>query len=181
MVCSKMNFAAGDKIYGSTGANSSSGEGVLELSGCGVEGLGEKCKVTSFTSTKLKEHLVYLSAERTGKLGLEFSPVTGESFATINLSGSPCLYEQIRLRGTLGADVNMNGKTIEVGKEPAEGKALTLWLPAVPIKSAWTEKSGSLVKEKEIRLEMNGGLELSEEGGFSLELAGGTEWGVFTK
>src|SRR5580700_10316438 len=167
--CTTMDFAAGAKIAGSTGANFGFGEGVLELSKCVGEGpLTAGCEVTGFKSKPLKEELAFLSSERSGELGVDFTPVS-----TKPASGD---FGEIKLVGSIVADVGKD----EVGKEPAEAKGLLLKLPTVGIRKAWLEKSGSLTEVRP-ELQWQTGEALAMSGEFSLELASGAEWGVFTK
>lgn len=178
--CTTMDFAAGAKIAGSTGANFGFGEGVLELSKCVGEGpLTAGCEVTGFKSKPLKEELAFLSSERSGELGVDFTPVSTKpasgDFGEIKLVGT-CSIKSIKLEGSIVADVGKD----EVGKEPAEAKGLLLKLPTVGIRKAWLEKSGSLTEVRP-ELQWQTGEALAMSGEFSLELASGAEWGVFTK
>ncbi len=187
ILCKTQAFAAGAKLLGSTGANFATGEVKLELSGCKVEGdnAGEKleCRLEGerIVTEPLKVKLVYLGGVgRSGKLGAYFAPVTGVVFAKMKFveRATNCLYSAEHLTGSVVAEVDSGGQSVEVGKEPAETTAMELHFPQTEITQVWVEESGVVVGKKPEQLRLYGRETLEDKS--ILELAGGPSWGVFT-
>jgi Subtilase family len=182
ITCQTQAFATGAKLLGSSGANSGAGEATIEFSGCSVEGNGKgtECSKVSepLVSKPLKAELVYQGAERTGKLGIDFTPVTEHLFMEIKFPKG-CKTEAMKVAGSTDATIYSGEKAVEVGKEPAETTAenVLTWPPleAYPV---WSEEGGKLVKAEP---EMTGaGAIFTISGSSTLELEGGSAWGVFT-
>lgn len=181
MKCTTQAFAAGAKLLGSTGANPGTGEVTLELSGCTEEEAKRAgCKVEPIKSYPLTAKLVYLNKERKGALAIEFTPVKGQKFALITVKGTGC-NEEVYVTGDLVAGLYSGGKPVEVGKEPAEAKALELKLTVEQPAVVWVEKSGELVETSAEPLSYLTGFIYFVEGAHAtLELAGSSTWGAFT-
>jgi hypothetical protein len=181
--CGEMKLASGAKLLGSTGANYGSGEATLEVSNCTVTGNGTNCNVanTTYKSTPLKLELAYHHANRTGGLLMLLSPVKGKakSFIEITFTGSGCLAKELSLTSSVGAYLEVGGKPLEVGKEPAATKVVKLQFTNENVGAAWLETSGSLVETENVELTSGSG-EFLTFGTLELELPGGAEWGVFT-
>ena len=143
--CKTQAFGAGAKLLGSTGASSGSGEVRLELSGCTVVERGNTCNKTVEEPIKtepLSAQLVYTGAGRTGKLAVDFKPVKLQKFGEIRFPGTEeCGTQEDELLGELVAELYSGGAPVEVGKEPAEGKALELHFPWVQPKEVWSRKA----------------------------------------
>jgi hypothetical protein len=181
--CREMKLASGAKLLGSTGANFGSGEATLEVSHCTVSRNGVNCEVanTTYKSMPLKLELAYHEANRTGGLLMLLSPVKGKakSFIELTFTGSGCLSKELALTSTVGAYLEVGGKPVEAGKEPAAAKVAQLHFTNQNVEDAWLETGGSLAETENVELDSAFG-EVLLSGTLELELPGGAEWGVFT-
>jgi hypothetical protein len=182
--CSSMKFASGAKLLGSTGANYAGATATLELSGCTAESSDGICELSSSTikTEPLTTKLAYpYEAEktRTGPLEMIFGPTKPSTgIAHVTFTGNSCPVEGTwPLNEYMAGYIEVGGKHVEVGKEPAAGKVLQVTFSTPNIERAWLEKSGTLEK-KYVDFETEGYL-IEYEGTLELE-AGGAEWGVFT-
>jgi hypothetical protein len=180
--CTHQSYLTGSKINGSTGANSATGEVTMKFTGCLMENDGTPCapRMQTFQTKPLKSQLVFLNKERTGSLGIVFSPVSGTTFAEIGLEGMGCQESNIKLAGSVAGYDESGNKIVTVGEEPAEATANEVNFPSTTIKIAYAEESGSLVELKP-ELEYFGVVKGSSMSGNSiLELLSGSSWGVFS-
>jgi hypothetical protein len=187
IICDSVKLATGAKLDGSTGANGGFAEGTFELSQCETRGALQGCVLEggAIKTEPLKLELVFLSSERSGPLGVDLVPInTKKIFAPLHFKpGCESVFKNLTITGSIVAHLETSkSELIEVGKEPAEAKTLQVKLPFPEVHKVWLEKGGSLTAIT-AGLERNGsGEAMSAEGIMaSLELAGGTEWGVYTK
>ncbi len=178
-------FASGAKLLGSNAGEPGTGEVTLTFSGCQILGNRAGCKVEVKSLEPLKATLVDLESAKKGPLAVKFFAKGGKPFLEIKGS-KECLPGEFveKLEGTIAAEVRSGGNStqvgglVEVGKEPAETKAIEFYFPGEPIKHVWDVKSGVGSEEK---VEWSSFYGAAVSGGdFTLELAGEPLWGVFT-
>ena len=153
ITCNKMGVAAGAKLLGSTGANFGGGEATFEFSECHVSGAGEPCEVEKETLKTLpvKIELGYSDTTRAGEIPVLLVPATKTLLAEVKLVGNGCGPTTWKWYGSLPGRIEEGKKVVEVGKEPAAAKTVTMNLGAGAggyVTKMWLEKSGSLVEEK---------------------------------
>jgi hypothetical protein len=176
--CTSAKFASGAKLLGSTGANAAGGEATIELSGCNTG--GSSCELTSSTikTEPLTIKMAYLNEARTGDMLMTFEPPKGIIGEVTFREGNCVVPGEWALGGHLVGKVEVAGKLVEVGKEPAAAKVLRITFPGLTeINTAWFEKNGALEKKK-VELVVNGSAP-PYNGALELE-AGSAEWGIFT-
>jgi hypothetical protein len=180
--CSKLTFTTGAKLLGSTGANFGSGEATIEFSGCTQQDNGSQCEINEgkIKTEPLKLELAFLNKTRTGHLAAILKPATkGHAFAKVDFTGNCTVGGEVLIAGSIAGEIEVAGKPVVVGSEPAAAKTLQIRFPSVHIREAWLEKNGTLT-EAEPALTMFGA-ELSDGGSeMELELAGSATWGIFT-
>lgn len=180
MECTTVTAAAGAKIVGSAGATSSGSEESLVFSGCRLTGFGEPCELEHKTlaTTALKGTLGYATSTRTGRLLMLLKPVSGKVFAVANFVGSGCKFHNIKLEGSIVANLSSGRNPVEVGVNEKQAKVTELDFPTTRVTQIWTESAGALTEVK-AGLTWEGGV-VGIEGWSNLELEGAPEWGVFT-
>ncbi len=175
-----VKLASGAKLLGSHAGEPGLFEGTLEFSGC--EAIGPRnCKLSEpLTSSPLKGRTMLFGEK--SKVGLLLEPKKGVTFfPSVKLTGTKC-ETTFGVTGQVAAELRSGGKTIEVGKEPAEAKTVELNFPTTHITKIWKITAGIGKEESVEELEdAPWGPVLIQPGSGvpTLELAGSPSWGVF--
>jgi hypothetical protein len=180
VTCTTLKLASGAEIIGSSGNSGSTGQQGFEASGCSVTGNGIGCKVkgSAIKSEPIKSELVYETIGLIGKLSVEFAPVSGVRFATLEFEGE-CTVTSTTVSGKLVAlflAVSTKPSPVEVGKEVENSGLCITFMPPPP--KIYLVLSGTLI-ETEPELTAFGH-EATVEGEAVIELTSGKKFGVYT-
>jgi hypothetical protein len=118
-------------------------------SGCTVHSPGQ-ANGTVITN-ELRSTLVWLEETGTEKVGNTFTPESGTTFVTLEVTGNECpefLFERYDITGNVIATVDPVKKDVEEG---------TLTLPETPHKTYWTNQTPTRVKDVDSGLLWKGG------------------------
>jgi hypothetical protein len=178
ITCTKMSAAAGSKIIGSAVGKAATAEATFTYSGCSVSGEPAECKITEVKT----QPLLGTAVLNEGKSDVEMllKPASKKTFAKIENEGkeiSGCNFLSSTITGDLVVGLREGGgknELIQVGKEPAEAHSLVISVPSQP-RWVYDEKADMEVEEL-----TDLGSRMSVAGSSTLELAGGSLWGVFT-
>jgi hypothetical protein len=178
ITCSKMSAGAGSKILGSAVGKAATAEATFTYSECYVSGEPAECKITEVKTQPLLGTLVL----NEGKSYLEMllKPASKKTFAKLYYQGKEsegCAFLGSEIKGDLVVALREGGETnklIQVGKEPAEAHSLVISVPSQP---RWVFDEKTAVEVEGLTDDAGS---FTVDGESTLELAGGSLWGVFT-
>lgn len=184
VTCTALKLASGAEIIGSSGNSGSTGQQALEASGCSVTGNGIGCKLkgSAIKTELLKSELVYETIGLIGRLSVEFAPVSGVKFATLEFEaegGGSCTVTSTIVSGKVVAlflAVSTKPSPVEVGKEVENTELYITFMPPPP--KIYLVLNGTLI-ETEPHLTAFGE-EATVEGESVIELTSGKKFGVYT-
>ncbi len=180
--CGGFSAATGAELFGSNGANASSGAATLSFVKCReLTGANKECPIEkgTITTNPLTITTAYATSSRTGKIYLLFKPAKGQPFAVIHNTGPGCEGIKTTLEGAVAMEATVAGSAIEVGKEPAEATSIQLSLPGKAGRTVWTESSGTL-QQQTATLGAFGNKYGTLAGTATASLSGLPSWGLYT-
>jgi hypothetical protein len=174
VTCTKMSAAAGAKILGSAAGKAGTVDATFTFGSCTASGGGAECKITEIKTQPLVGTLVLNEAKSDVEMLLK--PAKGKTFGKVEDEGkeSECGYLGI-ISGQLVVSLESATEAeIQVGKEPAEAHTVVTHVPNQP--RGVFEENASV----EVEYLTDFGHEPTVAGNSTLELAGASNWGIYT-